>query len=219
MKSRRTPGALAIASLLGLGLAGLGLYAYRRQIIGWLLGLPPARYTTGVERNIRVPMPDGVNLRADHYFPKSGGRFPTILMRSAYGRGYDVGAPFGLLMVFAGKLFAERGYHLVVQTTRGRFDSEGETEPFVDAASDGRATIEWITRQPWSDGPVGMWGASYLGYVQWAVAAHPEGTSALKAIVPMIIGSHISSVIWACQEITPHFNNLSQVPARRGLIV
>ena len=182
--------------LLALGLAGLGLYAYRRQIIARLLGIRPPQCAAGVEPNIRVPMPDGVGLMADHYFPKATGTFPTILIRTIYGRGDDVGPLFGYLMRFLGKRFAERGYHVLVQTTRGRFDSEGETEPFVDAAPDGQATIDWIVRQPWSDGQVGMWGQSYLGYVQWAAAADPHKTPALKAIVPAIIASQASLLIY-----------------------
>ena len=189
-------GKRSVFGLLLLGLAGVGLYAYRRPIIARLLGLRPPQYVTGVERNVRVPMPDGVGLMTDHYLPKAAGRFPTILIRTTYGRGDDVGPLFGWLMRFLGNRFAERGYHVLVQTTRGRFDSEGETEPFVDAAADGQATIDWIVRQPWSDGQVGMWGQSYLGYVQWAAAADPHKTPALKAIVPAIIASQASLLIY-----------------------
>jgi putative CocE/NonD family hydrolase len=179
--------------LLSLGVAGLGLYALRRHIIGWLLRLPPVRCGVGVERRVRIPMPDGVGLMADHYFPKASGSFPTILMRSAYGRGSDIGGILGFLSSFPAVRLAERGYHVVVQTTRGRFDSEGKTEPFVDAAPDGRATLEWIAHQPWFDGNLGMWGQSYLGYVQWAVAA--DAPSYLKALMPGSITSQFSSVI------------------------
>ena len=183
-----------VIGLLGLTLAALGAYRFRRQIIGRLLGLPPAQYATGVERNIRVPMPDGVGLMADHYFPKVTGAFPTILIRSTYGRGSDIGGPLGLMMRFIGTRFAERGYHVIIQTTRGRFDSEGETEPFVDAAPDGRATLDWIARQAWFDGNVGMWGQSYLGYVQWAVAA--GAPPYLKALVPSVTTSQFRSVLY-----------------------
>jgi len=189
-------GKRAAFGLLSLSLAGLGLYAYRRSIIARLLGLRPPQYPTGVERNIRVPMPDGVGLMADHYYPRAAGRLPAILVRSYYGRGPDVSGLFGWLMSFLGVRFAERGYHVVVQTTRGRFDSEGETEPFVDAAPDGHATLDWIARQPWCDGTVGMWGLSYLGYVQWAVATDPQRSPQLKAIVPQMIGSRVPHIVY-----------------------
>jgi putative CocE/NonD family hydrolase len=54
---------------------------------------------------------------------------------------------------------------------RGRGDSDGEWEPFVDEGLDGYDTIEWIAGQPWCDGTVGFMGASYGGFVQWAAAA------------------------------------------------
>ncbi|SPE32616.1 Hydrolase CocE/NonD family protein (fragment) [Candidatus Sulfopaludibacter sp. SbA3] len=57
---------------------------------------------------------------------------------------------------------------------RGRFASEGVWEPFVHEAKDGYDTIEWLAKQPWSNGKVGMIGASYLGWVQWfAASQHP----------------------------------------------
>jgi putative CocE/NonD family hydrolase len=179
---------------LWLGVAGVSAFAFRRQILAALLRLPPVRCMVGVERNVPIPMPDGVVLMADHYFPRARGSFPTILMRSTYGRGSDVGGVLGLTSSFPTVRLAERGYHVVVQTTRGRFDSEGETAPFVDATPDGHATLEWIARQPWFDGNLGMWGQSYLGYTQWAVAADAPPT--LKALVPGITTSQFSSVIY-----------------------
>ena len=168
-----------------------------RRMLGALLKLRPPQYSIGVDRNLAVPMPDGVHLMTDHYFPKAQEQLPTVLVRSYYGRGTDLGGVMGKMMTLLAGLFAERGYHLIFQTTRGRFDSEGETEPFVDAAPDGQATLEWIMRQPWSDGNVGMWGTSYLGYVQWAIATDPAASPALKAIVPTIISSKISSLFYS----------------------
>ena len=165
-----------------------------RRLLGALIGLRPPQYSIGVNRNLRVTMPDGVSLMADHYFPKVQRRLPSVLVRSYYGRGSDIGGAVGWMLTLLGGLFAERGYHLIFQTTRGRFDSGGETKPFVDATPDGQATLEWISRQPWSDGNVGMWGGSYLGYVQWAIATDPQASPALKAIVPTIISSKLSSL-------------------------
>ncbi len=141
------------------------------------------------ERAIAIPMPDGVRLIADHYFPKVDGMFPTILMRTPYGRD-RAGGLLGVVHEFLCQRFAERGYHVIIQDARGRFDSEGEWEPFVDEQRDGLATIDWIARQPWFDGNLGMWGQSYGGYVQWAVA--PDAPDYLRAIVPSITGSRIN---------------------------
>ena len=163
-----------------LAAAGLGAYNLRRRLIARALGLPPARYRLTVERGLAVPMPDGVVLRADHYAPRGQGTFPTILMRTPYGRGRDVAFPLGLLSVVQARTLAARGYHVVVQTVRGRFDSGGAFEPSVHEADDGRATVEWIARQPWFDGALGMAGESYLGYTQWAAAvAAPDRVQSL----------------------------------------
>ena len=87
-------------------------------------------------------------------------------------------------MPFIATLVVARGYAFVPQDVRGRFRSEGEPLAFVNEVPDGYDSIEWITRQPWSNGDVGMWGDSYYGFTQWAAVAvrHP----ALKAIVPRV---------------------------------
>lgn len=172
---------ITIASLVAIG-----AYAARKTIIAKWLDLPPAHYNVGVERGLDVPMDDGVLLKADHYYPDALGAYPTILMRTPYGRGYSA-LPNGLFAVFLATRVAERGYHVIVQDTRGRYESEGEFDPFVDEERDGLATIRWIGRQSWFNGKLGLWGPSYLGFVQWAVAA--GGPEYLKAIVPIIAAS------------------------------
>lgn len=131
-------------------------------------------------------MDDGVLLKADHYYPDALGSYPTILIRTPYGRGYSA-LPNGLFAVFLAARVAERGYHVVVQDTRGRYESEGEFDPFVDEERDGLATMRWIARQSWFNGELGLWGPSYFGFAQWAVAA--EAPAYLKALVPIIAAS------------------------------
>ena len=131
-----------------------------------LLGLPPARNRVSVEHDLRIPMPDGAVLLADHYSPVGVGSRPTILVRSPYGRA-------GIWGVLGGRLLAERGYHVVVQSCRGTFRSGGEFYAVRNESSDGRATIEWLASQPWFDGRLGTTGGSYLGFTQWAIAADP----------------------------------------------
>ena len=178
-------------SVLGLGLVGVGVYRYRREIVGRALGLRPARYSVTVNCNVRVLMPDGISLAADHYIPHGRGSFPTILIRTPYGRGPSVGGS-GLLNAFVAQRFAERGYHVIVQDVRGRFGSGTGFEPFVHEALDGRATMEWISRRAWFNGALGMWGPSYVGYVQWAAAA--GAPPYLKALMPCITGSQIPTM-------------------------
>jgi hypothetical protein len=63
--------------------------------------------------------------------------------------------------------FAQNGYAIFIQDTRGRYESEGKWEPFRTEAEDGYDTIEWAAKQPWSNGKVATQGGSYLGHVQW----------------------------------------------------
>ena len=106
--------------------------------------------------NIPVPMRDGVKLYADLYRPAREGKFPVLIVRTPYGKQRDG--------IHETKIqFAQRGYAVLVQDTRGRFESEGAWDPFRNEAQDGYDTVEWAARQPWSNGKVGMDGGSYLG--------------------------------------------------------
>jgi putative CocE/NonD family hydrolase len=171
----------------------LGLYRFRRHVVARLLRLPPPHCGVKVDRNIPVAMPDGIHLLTDHYAPEAEGEFPTILIRTPYGRGKELDLWGGYALAeLPAQRFAERGYHVIVQGVRGCFDSEGVFEPHVNEASDGQAAVEWIAQQPWFNGKLGTWGPSYLGYTQWATAAgnHPS----LQAMVPMITSAENLSV-------------------------
>jgi predicted acyl esterase len=110
---KRTGIALSVS-----GLTVFGLYRYRRSLLSRLLGLPSTRYGVAVERGLRVPMPDGAEMVADRYHPRSSGRFSTVPVRTPYGRKKG---DRPLVM----RLLAERGYNALIQDVRGRFDSEG----------------------------------------------------------------------------------------------
>ena len=66
--------------------------------------------------------------------------------------------------------FAKNGYVFALVDVRGRGNSEGEFEPFVNDGRDGCDVVEWLAKQPWCDGKVAMWGGSYAGFDQWATA-------------------------------------------------
>lgn len=122
-----------------------------------------------------IPMRDGVRLATDVYLPEGverGQKLPTILVRTCYDR--------SLRKQFF-KRWTNKGYAVVNQDVRGRADSEGELIPFYYERDDSSDTIDWIVAQDWSDGNVGMWGASYLGYV--VTAASTSGHPNLKAVV------------------------------------
>ena len=133
-----------------------------------------------IERDVPVPMSDGVRLFADVYLPDGPGvegPFPVVLIRMPYGKQEAY-----CYMPSHGKYWAKRGYACVIQDVRGRWGSEGVYEPFVNEAKDGYETLDWVAAQQWCDGDIGMTGESYYGYTQWAVAPlnHPN----LKCISP-----------------------------------
>lgn len=128
--------------------------------------MPAPSCAVRLERQVRVPMPDGVTLLADHYWPVIDSPAPTILVRCPYGRGF----PYDFMY---GGMFAQQGFHVVLQSCRGTSGSGGAFEPFVHEAADGQATVAWLRGQDWFNGSLGMIGASYLGFVQWALAADP----------------------------------------------
>ncbi|AZN39035.1 CocE/NonD family hydrolase [Paenibacillus albus] len=122
-----------------------------------------------------IPMRDGVKLATDVYLPEGidpGTKLPTILVRTCYDRN---GRKENFMH------WVSKGYAVVNQDVRGRADSEGELVPFYHEREDGSDTIDWIIDRPWSNGDVGMWGASYLGYV--VMAASTSGHPNLKAVV------------------------------------
>lgn len=123
----------------------------------------PALFKVHKDFKVMVPMRDGVKLAADIQRPDAPGRFPAILGRTPYGR-YSTEA-------FArAEYFAQRGYVYVNQDVRGRFDSEGEFDVLANEGRDGYDTIEWLARQPWSDGNIGTFGGSYESWDQWLAA-------------------------------------------------
>ena len=133
--------------------------------------------------NVKAPMRDGVRLSCDIYSPRGqSGPFPVILVRTPYDNMAE-------RFVSASEFFVQHGYVYVIQDVRGRNDSEGEYDEWVDELNDGHDTIEWIGAQPWCDGNVGMHGSSYLAGVQWFAAI--RGSRYLKCIVPQAIGDNI----------------------------
>jgi putative CocE/NonD family hydrolase len=147
-----------------------------------LAGLPPARTRDiGIRRDISVAMPDGVALLTDRYWPRGSGREPVIVMRSPYGR--------DTIWALAARLFAERGYQVILQSCRGTGGSEGDFDAYRHEQQDGLATLAWIAAQQWFAGKMAMAGPSYLGIVQWAVAG--DAPPALGAIAASISSARV----------------------------
>jgi putative CocE/NonD family hydrolase len=155
-------------------LAALNAIALSNVFAGLGVGLaqPPrvtsriAEYGVVVERNVMIPVRDGVRLAADIHHPARDGkpvpgRFPALLTRTPYNKDG---------VASEGRYYAERGYVVVANDVRGRYQSEGSWRLIVDDPQDGYDVVEWIARQDWSDGKVGTFGTSYPGGTQHALA-------------------------------------------------
>jgi putative CocE/NonD family hydrolase len=128
------------------------------------------------DREVKIPMRDGTQLAANIFRPAGKGPWPAIVIRTPYGKQDDKWP--------GGESYAVKGYVTVVQDCRGRGTSGGVWEPFLNEASDGFDTQEWVAKQPWCNGKIGTSGGSYVGWTQWASA--PNASRHLKAMVPMV---------------------------------
>jgi uncharacterized protein len=155
------------------------LRRFAGRAVSRLLRLPPHTSDFRVERGLRVPMRDGVDLIADHYVPDTDRPAGTLLVRGPYGRGFPVSLLFAAV-------YAARGYHVLVQSVRGTFGSGGEFTPMVHEKADGADTAAWLRDQPWFTGSFATVGLSYLGFTQWAMLEDPppELAAAVIAVGP-----------------------------------
>lgn len=148
---------------------------------------PAARYGVRVDRSVLIPMKDGVRLSTDLYFPVGReGKLPTVLIRTPYSK-----TGFNGRMEALANMIASQGFVTAFQDTRGRYESEGRFVVQIGDPDDGYDTIDWLSKQPWSNGRVGSYGCSYLGDVQILAAQRPH--PALKAMIPQAAGSSIGS--------------------------
>jgi len=147
-------------------------------------GSDPGRAETDVllTWGVEIPVSDGIVLNGTLYRPEGseGRQLPTIVTITPYIS--DRYHPDALY-------FARNGFAFLIVDTRGRGNSQGEFRPIdLEDGTDGRDVVEWIARQSWSDGKVGMRGGSYGGYNQWATARYfPEH---LTTIVPIAAPHH-----------------------------
>lgn len=140
------------------------------------IGLRPSVYSVAIEKNTPVPMGDGAVLRADIYHPEKLSPAPTILIRIPLDDNFKGKFMSNIL----GRMWAERGYNVMVEGVRGRFNSTGKHIPFRSEREDGVSTLQWLNKQSWHNGKTGMWGGSYFGYTQWVLADKDSlGLSAL----------------------------------------
>jgi hypothetical protein len=143
-------------------------------------------YKVKEEIDVKVPMRDGIRLSTNIYRPDAPGEFPVLLMRSPYGNG-GAGNRYAAVAV-------EQGYIVVLQDTRGRYESEGLFDAMQPEALDGYDTQQWISRQPWFNGKIGTFGGSYVGFTQWIPAS--VGCPYVLAMFPEVTFGDLHDVVY-----------------------
>jgi putative CocE/NonD family hydrolase len=147
---------------------------------------PAAKYDVRVEKDVMVPMRDGVRLATDLYMPVGvSEKRPVILVRLPYDKNRYGGA------LIPARFFASQGYVVAVQDKRGKFGSEGDYIISAADANDGYDAVSWASSQPWSTGKVGTYGCSYLGESQIMLAKtrHPNHVAMIPQAAAGAIGS------------------------------
>jgi uncharacterized protein len=185
---------------------------------------PPRAYSVHTRRGVEAAMADGVILRADVHAPAGLERAPTILIRIPFTNTF-----WNRLRSDAiARFWAARGYVVVVQGVRGRYESDGEFVPLEHERVDGLETLRWLQQQPWYDGHLGMWGGSAFGQTQWAVADQTDPGP--QALFIQIAGSRFydmlhpgdavaleSALYWALNSHGPRDRKVHYEALERGV--
>src|SRR6266540_3490960 len=174
-KSRMTICGASSCLILAMAIAIFGTLQAQTPTPAPSPSQPPADYD--LRWGVKIPIRDKVELNATLYLPKtpdgSPPKTPVIFTLTPYiSDSYHARAAY----------FASHGYAFALVDVRGRGNSGGEFEPFVNDPRDGHDLVEWFTKQPFCDGKVSMWGGSYAGFDQWAAAK--ELPPHLATIVP-----------------------------------
>jgi putative CocE/NonD family hydrolase len=178
--NRRAAAWLIVAGIAGAAVARAPWTVVAQRVPGAHFDenkLSRPTYTVRTEHNVRIPMRDGVELSADIYRPAADGKFPVLLLRTPYSNNTPVA-------IDQSKFFAERGYVAVQEDVRGRYDSDGKFYAFRNESNDGFDTDEWLGVQPWSNGKIGTFGGSYVGYTQMTQAV--RASRYLTAMSPFV---------------------------------
>ena len=151
--------------------------------------LPNPVYKVRLQKSQMIPMRDDIRLSTDLYFPEIiEKKLPVILIRTPYNKNTFRNKEEKLVAHF----FSSQGYIVAVQDCRGKFESEGVySPPAGNEANDGYDTVDWLTKQTWSNGKIGTFGCSYPGEMQMVQAPlmHPG----LAAMIPQAAGGVIGA--------------------------
>ena len=127
-----------------------------------------------IDQKVMMPMRDGIRLATDIYRPKGNGKYPIVFSRTPYNFNTWVDGKMTTRTLEDAYQAVSRGYAYVVQNERGRFFSEGEWDILGTPITDGYDALEWMSKQAWSNGKVGLIGCSSTAEWQMAVASQPS---------------------------------------------
>lgn len=167
---------LAIFAPIAIGVMVWIAYQLAPWALGRALAFRPTEFAVRAE-HVEMKTSDGIALGANVYHPMRAGKTPTILVRLPLPKNLT----YRLFAGAIGRMWAERGYTAVIQSTRGRYGSGGQYYPLSGERKDGLETLQWLVRQSWFDGRLGMWGGSAFGHTEWMLAdqSHPGPTAML----------------------------------------
>ena len=188
----------AIAPAIALLIAGAGPHAEDPRVRALVEAQTPAAgFAVRFERGRQIAMRDGVPLSTDLYFPDGETkRLPVILIRTPYGKQRQKAVA---------EFFAGHGYAVAVQDLRGKFESAGRFFPYsAQEREDGYDTVDWLARQDWSAGKIGTFGCSYVGEVQYLLAAtrHPAHATGIMQSGSAFAGGNVTNFGFMRQGIT-----------------
>lgn len=188
-------------------------------IIIFLAGIAFAafKFYKAEKKELTISMNDGISLSTSIFVPKGKGPFPTVLVRTPYSTYAEewLGQAFNLFRIA-----------VVLQDVRGKYRSEGEFYPFINEREDGLKTLRWIRSQQWSDGKVAGWGASYLGYTQWAISDSLDfmtllvtGARLYDFMYPDSLFSLQSAFLWGVENASPDKNKIKEDDIKAGMTI
>ena len=145
-----------------------------------------------IDQKVMMPMRDGIRLATDIYRPKGEGKYPIVFSRTPYNFNTWVDGKMTTRTLEEAYQAVSRGYAYVVQNERGRFFSEGEWDILGTPITDGYDALDWMSKQSWSNGKVGLIGCSSTA--EWQMAVASQNHPALAGMVAQGFGAGVGRV-------------------------
>ena len=145
-----------------------------------------------IDQKVMMPMRDGIRLATDIYRPKGDAKVPIVFSKTPYQFNTWVDGKMTTRTMEEAYNAVSRGYAYVVQNERGRYFSEGEWDILGAPITDGYDAFTWMSKQPWSNGKIGVIGCSSTA--EWQMAVASQNHPALAAMVAQGFGAGVGRV-------------------------